>query len=410
MILRTTDGGNSWLALDAAEGSGLAKDLNTHWNFSALRFPALAGGRHGYAVGINGLISATRDGGETWAPLSRSLTVHQMNGVTFVNRDTGFAVGTNGLILRTVDGGGSWSPRPAVTGLDLHVVEFPTPRIGYVVSHSGLILKTRDGGNSWDCLIGLPESCPQSVIEDDFNGISFPNGPDTGYAVASGGHILKTTDGGQSWTAQNSGTDARLMYVDCVETRNCVAVGDLGTLLKTADGGANWIQRTGCGSQNLNAVHFPVPGIGYVAGTNGRICKSEDGGETWTPRLSGTGKELRALRFFDASRGFAVGNDGVILSTADGGETWAENASGTNISLQSVFATESSVAVVGSAGIILTSTWSTTAAVRPSLRAVKGRRKGANTGWRVLHHNPETGGWVDLQGRAAKGSTRPEAR
>jgi hypothetical protein len=102
-------------------------------------------GRNGYAVGNSGLISATRDGGETWTPLSHAVMNHDLNGVVFTAPDTGFAVGTDGRILRTVDGGETWGDAASGTFRDLHVAHFPDPRTGYPEIHG------------WRAAMGLPD-------------------------------------------------------------------------------------------------------------------------------------------------------------------------------------------------------------------------------------------------------------
>jgi photosystem II stability/assembly factor-like uncharacterized protein len=196
------------------------------------------------------------------------------------------------------------------------------------------------------------------------------------------------------------------MYVQCLDTRTCVAVGDQGALLRTDDGGTGWLQRPGCGGQNLNAVHFPVPDIGYVAGTGGRVCKSDDGGKTWYPRQSGTGKELRALRFLDASRGYAVGEEGVILSTGNGGETWENLAGVTVIGLQSVFPTEAAVHVIGEGGVILRSEGSLAAAAGPRSRGTKARPEFRIAPARFRHYDAGGGSWRDILGKSLPGRKR----
>lgn len=60
----------------------------------------------GWAVGDNGTILKTTDGGNTWG-LQTSGTTESLQSVHFINTQTGYIVGTNGVILKTVTGGGS---------------------------------------------------------------------------------------------------------------------------------------------------------------------------------------------------------------------------------------------------------------------------------------------------------------
>ena len=59
------------------------------------------------AVGKDGKILHTNDGGELWYE-QRSNTERSLLGVYFVNPQAGWVVGTGGLILHTTDGGANW--------------------------------------------------------------------------------------------------------------------------------------------------------------------------------------------------------------------------------------------------------------------------------------------------------------
>jgi photosystem II stability/assembly factor-like uncharacterized protein len=74
-----------------------------------------ADGRRGWAVGDNGAIVATEDGGGHWTPQTSS-TSNTLVGVAFAaDGRRGWAVGENGPIVATEDGGGHWTPRDSVT-------------------------------------------------------------------------------------------------------------------------------------------------------------------------------------------------------------------------------------------------------------------------------------------------------
>ena len=60
---------------------------------------------NGTAVGDQGTIVRTADGGTTWTA-QQSGTTNQLHGVSFTDANTGTAVGLQGTILRTTDGGG----------------------------------------------------------------------------------------------------------------------------------------------------------------------------------------------------------------------------------------------------------------------------------------------------------------
>lgn len=99
----------------------------------------------GTAVGDAGTILRTTDGGATW--LSQiSGTTNQLYGVSFTNANTGTVVGYNGTILRTTDGGATWVSQNSGTTNTLVGISFTDANTGTVVGSRGTILRTTDGG------------------------------------------------------------------------------------------------------------------------------------------------------------------------------------------------------------------------------------------------------------------------
>ncbi|MBM3241900.1 hypothetical protein FJZ31_36985 [Candidatus Poribacteria bacterium] len=75
-------------------------------NFNDVHF---VDARNGWAVGEDGVIAHTTDGGVTWTP-QNSGTTNSLIGVDFVNANEGWIVGGNGTILHTINGGATWIP------------------------------------------------------------------------------------------------------------------------------------------------------------------------------------------------------------------------------------------------------------------------------------------------------------
>ncbi|MHA7834428.1 MAG: WD40/YVTN/BNR-like repeat-containing protein, partial [Algiphilus sp.] len=107
-------------------------------------------GDHLVAVGERGHILRSQDG-DDWhqvqAPVRAMLTR-----VTFVDDQHGWAVGHDGSVLRTTDGGQSWEVRhwDAAWGRPFYDAIFSTPDKGLVVGSNGRMLRTDDGGESWE--------------------------------------------------------------------------------------------------------------------------------------------------------------------------------------------------------------------------------------------------------------------
>jgi len=70
--------------------------------------------------------------------------------VQFLDQAVGWAVGGNGTILATIDGGQNWQAQKAPTDQNLFSVYFLDQTNGWAVGWSGTILATTDGGKSWE--------------------------------------------------------------------------------------------------------------------------------------------------------------------------------------------------------------------------------------------------------------------
>ncbi|MEE9158815.1 MAG: YCF48-related protein, partial [Gammaproteobacteria bacterium] len=60
------------------------------------------------AVGVNGTVLATTDGGRSWTAHGAS-TPAALLGVDFVDAERGWAVGDGGTVLATTDSGRTWT-------------------------------------------------------------------------------------------------------------------------------------------------------------------------------------------------------------------------------------------------------------------------------------------------------------
>jgi len=95
----------------------------------------------GTAVGENGIIIRTTDGGNTWAS-QISGTTNNLNAVSFTDAINGTAVSWYGIILRTTDGGANWAMQDSGTGNFLYGVSFSDANNGTAVGEGGTILRT----------------------------------------------------------------------------------------------------------------------------------------------------------------------------------------------------------------------------------------------------------------------------
>ena len=101
----------------------------------------------GIAVGTNGTVILTNDGGQNWSS-PNYVTTHPLFSVDFINDSVGFAVGgwNDGGIIKTTDGGISWSNYNILSNTSLEEILFVSDSVGYIVGWKGTVLKTTNGG------------------------------------------------------------------------------------------------------------------------------------------------------------------------------------------------------------------------------------------------------------------------
>ncbi|MEW6367532.1 MAG: YCF48-related protein [Acidobacteriota bacterium] len=290
---------------------------------------------------------------EDWKVQASSTNLY-LRGVCFPSSTTGYAVGHDGIVIKTTDGGTNWNPVTVSVGgaavtSDLYATQFTSTNTGYIVGEGGLILKTTNGGSSW--------TRQTSGTTASIYGIRF--GFSAAIAVGQYGTILRTTNSGSTWTSVTSGTTQYLRDVDWGSSTKAVAVGDYGTILVSTNSGQNWVAKTSGTTAHLNGVKmdagYMAPGYtGWVVGTSGTIRRTTNGGDTWSAQTTGTTSNLYDIDMVTSTTGHAVGAWGTILRTTNGGSSWTSQKSGESETFQCVDGTGSlSAWTVGSNGFVL---------------------------------------------------------
>ncbi len=237
VILRTTDGGQSWCAVHRDERPAIFVDGMDFWD-----------DRRGLAYGdpIDGLLQllATEDGGRTWHDIS------QRAGIRLADGEAGFAASGTGI--RTLPGGHAFI---ATGGL------------------RSRLLHTTDYGHTW-----VVEDCPiiQGTASTGIFSIAFQDGCS---GVAVGGDyqrdtyaenaVFVTTDSGTTWRRPTKGTGGYRSAVEYVGDRHLVATGTSGVDY-SSDGGMTWKTISGDG---YHVVRRAKKGRWILlAGAGGRIA------------------------------------------------------------------------------------------------------------------------------------------
>jgi len=190
----TTEGAAIWNLLPyagpSADGkhSGIPKNVR---GLDALSIDTLI------AVGDYGLIARTYSAGIDWDTIP-SPTPEHLNGVYFPDHAHGTAVGSNGIIIHTSDGGLIWTLQNSgiTDGSYLYDVKFVDSLIGYTIGDGGIILKTINGGLSWVNISPLSSNQIKGIVfpqpASENTSIAY-NLPETQHVTISIQNIAGTT-------------------------------------------------------------------------------------------------------------------------------------------------------------------------------------------------------------------------
>ncbi len=304
--------------------------------------------------------------------------------VAFANASVGIAVGNQGLVFRTVNGGTSWSFHDLGTTETLRSAYFADANRGFILGSS--IYYTTNAGSSW-----VKTARPGEPME----GMYFIDNQ-RGTIVGANGSIYRTTDGGSDWTTQVSNVTNTLRSVWFTSEDDGIIVGEAGIILRTTNGGSSWTRHLSGTLQDLNSISFLNNTIGFISGGNGTILRTTDGGLNWLPAVvEFSVVSLLKVKMLDASNGFAFGNSGIINSpvdffrTSDGGLTWTRGSYGATRAVQFFgmsVVDPKRIVIVGNLGTVLLttdggSTWSNQELMpRPDLFGVTGPYSGVLTG------------------------------
>lgn len=316
-----------------------------------------------------GRIFGTTDSGATWNVEYDSDAGNEIWSLYVVSSETIFAVGSNGLLCQSGDGGATWQRLNSPTTEFLFGIAFVDENIGWICGDDGLIFKTMDGGTTWN-EISTPSS---SRLYDIF----FLDN-DNGWCVGRNGTVLYSNDGGETWVIQATPTNTRLYGVHFLTPTKGFVVGWNGSLLRTDDGGVNWTARFTPADVNYYDIDFIDENNGMIAGWDGTVVKTTDGGVKWE-KVSGTGgNDLYGMEWVSDETVWVCGETGVYQTT-DGGGTWmnqAWNLQGTSI--QNIIVTKEGV-VYPNQSYIICAHYDATSRQNPSISAPGADDNGSGT-------------------------------
>ena len=177
----TTNGGTEWSWVD----TGITGTLGIGFELVQGEV-AFTDAQHGWAIGGQGQIVHTADGGGSW--VRQELTCPwptcpmRLYALAFTNHQEGWIAGER--LYHTTDGGAHWNEHELDIGVDLQDIQFVDAQNGWLAGDRGLVMRTTDGGANWVLV-------DNDVSGFTLRGVSFV-APEQGWFVGDGGTILTT--------------------------------------------------------------------------------------------------------------------------------------------------------------------------------------------------------------------------
>lgn len=226
------------------------------------------------AVGNEGVILVTRDGGNKWEMVDgvpRSEVANKLNRVRIDATGRAVATGEMGALLQSTDFGASWTrmrDEEDVAWNDVAIL--PEGRI-VAVGEFGRVILTTDGGATWQDIA--------SPVESSLMSVAFRNAS-VGVAVGLEGVVLMTHDGGATWGRVDAGSRDHLFDITWDEfNARWLGAGALGGWVSADADGRQW--RVGRVDARDLAWHTRVLPVGKEAWFAGANIGRWDG-QQWT--------------------------------------------------------------------------------------------------------------------------------
>lgn len=250
-------------------------------------FAATLAGTRVVAVGPRGVvICSDAEGGYVQAqvPVSADLLA-----VDFIDTRQGWAVGSDGVVIATQDGGLHWELQRSNFGADesLFGVRFFSAREGLAIGSFGTALATMDGGRTWvaQVLDGARSDAPHLY--------QVLTGPDASIVVAGESGALYRREPDAAWHKLDSAVSTSLCGGISFDS-TLLLVGTLGAVILSTDEGLKWQRIAIKGTVTLSGVVRGPRDQLLLFGSRGAAFQSVDGGRSFAAVDLGTSSTITA--------------------------------------------------------------------------------------------------------------------
>lgn len=230
-------------------------------------------GKQSVAVGDYGIILLGETGGhlrQAQVPTRAPLT-----GVHFIDEKHGWAVGHDGTILVSEDGGNRWSIQREAPGSDevLTSVWFESATHGLAIGQFGLALQTDDGGKTWqEIRVAEGEAGERHLLQ------LVPAAHGVLLIAGEAGTLFRSTDAGRHWSTIQT-TNKGSFWTGLALTDGAILMAGMrGHIFRSDDAGLNWHEVASGTQQSITGIRQHADGSIRLVGLSGANIISKDGG------------------------------------------------------------------------------------------------------------------------------------
>jgi photosystem II stability/assembly factor-like uncharacterized protein len=189
---------------------------------------------------------------------------------------TAIAVGVDGGIVRTTDGGAHWTEIKSPKNISFFDVSFSDKNTAWLVGEFSTVLTSTDGGQTWtiayggntgDYTVGPYFSI---ILADAQNGV----------AAGLSGDIVVTADGGKTWQKQKLPGDVGAYAVTMDLAKKKLWITGTGGKMFAQGAGGQWQEVASATFHDLTDMAF-AGDQGVAVGLGGTILLTENAGEQW---------------------------------------------------------------------------------------------------------------------------------
>jgi photosystem II stability/assembly factor-like uncharacterized protein len=266
-IIKTSDGGRNWQV----------QDSGVPYFITDLSF---VDEDYGWAVTVkevfpfNTIILKTTNGGEDWVADDFQDSSAFMRTVFFFDSLCGFIGGS--YIAATTDGGSTWTQATIdsslLSGFPVYKFKFYNKQFGYacggVLDIAGVIWRTTNSGYSWTAEGVSPDQVYDLFIFDSLNAITLSGDPEGFFEIGK----IRTTDSGLNWEYDPLSIYGLSFALDFRTAKEGWSASGF-KLLSSSDFGETWTEKTAPDSAIIFGLQFIDSLTGFAVGGDGAILR-----------------------------------------------------------------------------------------------------------------------------------------